>query len=257
MSEAERADDWEDHWGQYAASASLNPAQTLRHRAILRALRDLPGRLERLLDVGSGQGDFLGRAVAADVAREFAGFELSASGVAISRRKVPQASFLQVDLFSAPPGASAYNGWATAAVCSDVIEHVDDPIGFLRLLRSYLCDGGHLILTVPGGPMSKFDHHIGHRRHYDDVSIRETLSAAGFEVEHVWLAGFPFFNLYRMLVILRGKRLIADASSSDATQLNGVARLVMRAFEILFRFNLRSFPLGWQIVALARKPAAT
>ena len=91
-------DDWDAHWDRYARSASMNPAQVMRHALILRALRTGHWPVERLLDVGSGQGDFLVKAWQAGAARSVAGFELSDAGVKIARAKLPEASLLQVDL---------------------------------------------------------------------------------------------------------------------------------------------------------------
>ena len=99
-------------------------------------------------------------------------------------------------------------------------------------------------MTVPAGPMSAFDHFIGHRSHYDRTSIARVLDAAGFKVEAVKLAGFPFFNLYRLVIILLGKRLMAGT----------LASLAMALFRILFQFNLANSSLGWQILAVARRP---
>jgi len=252
--ENSQPDDWDSHWERYAASASQNPAQQMRHQLILDALRTVAPRTGRLLDVGSGQGDFLTMAAGSGVARECVGFELSASGVQISRAKLPTAEFLQVDLYAPSPESAKFRGWADLAVCSDVIEHVDEPVKFLRALGEYLSDGADLVITVPGGPMSKFDHHIGHRRHYTSALMRETLEQAGFTPKKVWLAGFPFFNLYRLLVILRGERLIADVETGDAGAASSrLASAVMSAFRLLFKLNLRHFPLGWQVVALAAK----
>lgn len=249
-----KEDDWDSHWDRYAASARLNPAQHMRHRSILAALRRGPWPIERLLDVGSGQGDFLDAAVRAGAARAYAGFELSESGVRISRSKVPQADVLQNDLLAPGEEAARFAGWASAAVCSDVIEHLDDPVGFLRALSTYLAAGALLVLTVPGGPMSQFDRHIGHRRHYDGKLVAEVLEKSGFVVEHVWLAGFPFFNLYRLLVVLRGSRLIADVESDARDEVaSPLAKLVMTAFDVLFKYNLSNCRFGWQVVALARK----
>ena len=36
-----------------------------------------------------------------------------------------------------------------------------------------------LVVTVPGGPMSAFDHHIGHRRHYDIPDLTALLEGRG------------------------------------------------------------------------------
>jgi cyclopropane fatty-acyl-phospholipid synthase-like methyltransferase len=245
-------DDWDEHWDRYAAAAALNPAQRMRHDAIVRILKTAPHPVQRLLDVGSGQGDFLSRAVAERIARVYAGFEMSESGISISKTKVPGAEFVRVDLFAPPADAARFAGWADAAVCSDVIEHVDDPVGFLRNLRTYLAPGALLALTVPGGPMSTFDHHIGHRRHYTKRLAREVLEDAGFMVDTVMRAGFPFFNLYRLVVIARGARLIEDVESDGERAAGGLARLVMALFRVLFRFNLKDSTAGWQIVAVAR-----
>ena len=90
MPEGFQKDDWDSHWVRYAASASQNPAQHMRHKLILEALQSVSWPTERLLDVGSGQGDFLAKAAHAGVAQSYAGFELSASGIRISRNKLPQ-----------------------------------------------------------------------------------------------------------------------------------------------------------------------
>jgi SAM-dependent methyltransferase len=226
----------------------------MRHRAILSALRRCKPVLERLLDVGSGQGDFLLAAVQSRVAGAYAGFELSESGVRISKNKVPQAEFLRSDIFAPAEEASKFVGWASAVVCSDVIEHVDDPVGFLRAVATYMERDSTLILTVPGGPMSEFDRYIGHRRHYGEALVREVLVRSGFLVERVQLVGFPFFNLYRLLVILRGKRLIGDVESgADESSVGRLAQTVMTIFDFLFRFNVSNSRFGWQVVALARR----
>jgi SAM-dependent methyltransferase len=245
-------DDWESHWTRYAAVAGLNPAQHLRHAAIMKALKREHLPVARLLDIGSGQGDFLARAAAEKAAGVYAGFELSAAGVNVSRAKAPQAQFFQVDILAPPPDAERFAGWATAAVCSEVVEHVDDPVAFLSALRTYLAVDATLVLTVPGGPVSKFDRHIGHRGHFTKARARQILSDAGFRVDTVRLVGFPFFNLYRLMVILRGQQLVDDAESQTETAATGLARLAMHAFGFLFNFTLEDFPLGWQVVAIAK-----
>ena len=249
-------DDWDRHWKSFAEAASLNPAQQFRHRLIVEKARSAwRGRAlpARLLDFGSGQGD-----LAVELHRTFpqwdlVGFEMSVEGVAISTAKVGSGRFLAVDLFHPSPEAAAFAGWADLAACSEVLEHVDDPVGFLRATMTYLRPGARLFITVPGGPMSAFDRHIGHRRHFDAASLRTVIEAAGFQADQVERSGFPFFNLYRLLVILSGKRLVSAAQRGE------VARgLVPRALSAIFRplllRSLRDAPGGWQMVAQARRP---
>ena len=63
------------------------------------------------------------------------------------------------------------------------------------------------------------DRHIGHRRHFTPADLAQVLGAAGFTVETATGAGFPFFNLYRLTVILRGARLKDDASGEPGALL--------------------------------------
>jgi hypothetical protein len=96
--------------------------------------------------------------------------------------------------------------------------------------------------------MSAFDRHIGHRKHYAPEELRCLLERAGFRVECACGAGYPFFDLYRRVVIARGSRLIDDVSRRPSL----VARTAMGVFDALFRLNLRS--RGWQTFAVAKYP---
>ena len=53
-------------------------------------------------------------------------------------------------------------------------------------------------------------------------------------------------------MIARGKKLAQDVEGAEGAS-SGLARLVMRAFNVLFRLTLPDAPFGWQIVAVARK----
>ena len=249
-------DDWDAHWAHYAASAAENPAQKMRHDIVARLLAEDARSEAQIFDLGSGQGDLIGKLARLLPDARFVGVELSESGVCISRRKVPSATFLVADIFQPAPALAALVGWATHAVCSEVLEHVDDPVGFLKRSLVYLAPNARLIVTVPGGPMSAFDRHIGHRQHFDRRKIRLMLEHAGYLVERVYLAGFPFFNLYRLLVIGRGKRLTRDVESNAFGASSGPARFAMKLFRVLFHANLLDSPFGWQVIVRARKPSS-
>lgn len=246
-------DNWDSHWDRYADAASQNPAQIMRHGLIVKLLRSVTERGSKVLDIGSGQGDLLVKLHGAMPQAELLGFELSASGVEISRRKLPVGKFFVVDLFQPPVEVKDFAGWATDAVCSEVLEHVDSPVDFLKASRPYLAADARLVVTVPGGPMSAFDRHIGHRQHFTRESIGRILGEAGYTVERVYLSGFPFFNLYRCVVIARGEKLAGDVHTGQSGFSAGLAKAVMAVFRGLFKLNLMSSPFGWQVVAVARK----
>lgn len=258
-------DDWESHWGDYASTATDNPAQAYRRGQVLAALR-ATGPPSRFLDIGAGQGDLL-RFVANEFPNaELAGLELSRTGVEECRRKVPGALVVQRNLLEAAPVAETLGRWASHACCSEVLEHVDDPALLLRNALPHLQPGAWVVITVPGGPRSAFDKHIGHRRHFNKASLRAVLVNAGLEVERVSGAGFPVFNLYKLAVIARGRRLIDDVKASEASEADTAAdesslggrsaTLAMKAFDRLFRFARPDSRFGWQLVAVARAPGS-
>jgi cyclopropane fatty-acyl-phospholipid synthase-like methyltransferase len=255
MTPTPERDDWDSHWATYAAAASANPAQQMRHDAVVAEIRARRGTGPlRILDIGSGQGDLLVKLRAAFPEAELLGLELSRSGVEISRAKVPDATLIVADLFAPPGELQRFEGWATHAVCSEVLEHVDSPESFLRAASPYLASDCAVVVTVPSGPMSAFDHHIGHRQHFTREAIAGVLRSAGFAVERVRMAGFPFFNAYRLTVIARGRRLTADIEGSSDRGPGRLATWAMGAFRFLFRFNTADSRFGWQVIAIGRKP---
>lgn len=242
--------DWDRHWDHYSRSTRSNPAQALRRRLIHRLLgadADAPGAA--ILDIGCGPGDLLAEMSRYFPGAAFAGTDLSDSGLAETACNLPAARLQRFD-FSNPgesPGDLA--GWASHTVCSEVLEHVDDPACVIANIVPCLKPGGRLVVTVPGGPMSAFDKHLGHRRHYTKADIRALLEQAGLQVEVVAASGFPTFNLYRLVVIVRGEKLVDDVNDEPGL----LARAVMAVFQGLLRVSLFDAPWGWQIVASARK----
>ena len=251
-------DNWNRHWDDYSQCAQANPALEYRRRVIFSLLKlPNPGSGVRLLDIGSGQGDLAAAVRKRFPSAQLLGLELSQSGVEISRQKVRDARFVQRNLLEKIEVPEDQRGWATHAVCSEVLEHVDDPRQLLESARKYMSPGCLLVVTVPGGPMSSFDRHIGHRKHYTPSDIATLFREVGYETEQLLRAGFPFFNLYRSLVVLRGDKIIEDATARQDRPASLSARLAMGMFSPLFHLNFNSSPWGWQMVGTARMPKLT
>jgi SAM-dependent methyltransferase len=246
-------DDWNRHWGDYAESDTHSPAQAYRRKLVLERLRlgEYRGN-PRVLELGSGQGDLAKEIKARHPEVELLGLDASDTGLGIARRKVPAGTFLQQDFtepFSVP---ERFVGWATHAICSEVLEHVEDPAQVLANARRCLAPGARLVVTVPAGPRSAFDRHIGHRRHFTPRTLEAAISGAGLDVETAHAAGFPFFNLYRLAMVARGPRLINDVAHTGPLPFG--VRAAMLTFSLLFELNSSTTPWGWQLVAVAREP---
>lgn len=248
MSEA-LCDNWDQHWADFSEAAKTAPATRYRERVCLRLLKiATPGAGVRMLDIGSGTGGFAELFCARFAEAKLLGLEYSKTGVELSARRVPRAEFVQRDLLAPTSGQQDFSFAATHAVCSEVLEHLDDPLTLLLNAKMYMAPGCRLIVTVPGGTPNRFDTYIGHRRHYSPADLRELLAKAGFEVELATGVGFPFFNLYRQLTTWRGDRLKRDVAGPPSLAL----RAGMAIFAFLFRFNRMSS--GLQTVAVARRP---
>jgi SAM-dependent methyltransferase len=232
------SDDWDKHWNEHAAMLALNPAVAFRRRLVIEmlSLSDANGPV-RLLELGC--------------------LDLSVKGVEIAGRNVPAAHFFQQDFTQPLRLEERYHGWATHVVCSEVLEHLDDPVAMLRNVRALFAPGCRIIVTVPAGPLSAFAKHIGHRRHYTQRLLETTLHQAGLVVAELRGAGFPFYNLYLLATIARGKKLIEDAGGQNGATPSLAARLGMRVFSPLFKLNLNRSNLGWQVVAIAAEPLRT
>lgn len=247
--------EWDWHWSALGEPVEGHPASAYRLRLLVERLGS-PGPGDTLLDIGCGQGE-----TALLLHRQFPavrilGTDYSASGVARAAAAAEAAgaemTFFQRDLLAPAPVPPELRRCATVAVCSEVLEHVDDPTLLLRNATEYLAPGCRLVVTVPAGPRSAFDKHIGHRQHFRPDGLRTVLRGAGFEVLDVTRAGFPFFDLYRTMVILRGRRLVRDLTEHPEEGGGGSAHAALAVFSRLFRLNLDRSPFGWQLVAVAR-----
>ncbi len=251
-------DDWDDHWDRFGENALGNPANDYRHAMVLKLLGDLrPGSV--LLDIGSGQGqfaiDFQGRHPEVAVW----GVEYSSEGVrraraAAARAGVP-ARFVERDLLQ-PTTPDEGQPRATHAVCSEVLEHVPDPTVLVRNSLSLLAPGARVVVTVPGGPRSAFDLHIGHYQHFSADGLRSVLTDGGLAVDRVLRTGFPFFNLYKLAVIARGDKLVQDVTAGpDSGSSSRLQQAATTFFNKTFPLNRDDSRFGWQLAAIAHVPA--
>lgn len=246
----EETDNWDVHWPALIEAMHKSPATRYRWRLILNLLgiKNSPDCV--FVDVGCGEGSVVAKVKEKYPRAKVYGIDISEGGLRFAAARTPSATFIRHNLFESVPEVLLKR--ATHILCSEVIEHLDEPIKFLSVSKHLLSDDGRLLVTVPRGPLGAYDRHIGHRKHYTMETLRGELTAAGFEVERIYSAGFPFFNLYRALILARGDAAVGDAQGNSNPLLGFVANCMMWSFRILFLFNLTRSPWGWQLVAIAK-----
>ncbi|MCB1744574.1 MAG: class I SAM-dependent methyltransferase, partial [Gammaproteobacteria bacterium] len=245
-------DDWDAHWAKYSKRARVNPGQLMRFGWLVRRVsQTIAAQTDPiLLDIGSGTGHLLQIIHERLPALEAIGVEYSQEGVEIGRRAVPSATFVQADLLQPQSQSLIGDRLATVATCSEVLEHVDDPSLLMRTASAFLGSGAIVHVTVPGGPMSAFDHAIGHRQHFTPESLSRVMEAAGYETVSAGRIGFPFFNLYRYLIIASADRVESAANSEpSAAELTA-----SHVFSWLMHLNVGAIQKGFQIVGSFRRP---
>lgn len=253
----ENRDGWDEHWSNLNDITMLNPAQHYRHKLLIEALAEciaLRPYRANIYDFGSGQGDLVAMLASKFSGRSFTGLELSGVGVEISKAKAPTAKFRQCNLLEDSPPHTDLYGQCNIGICAEVLEHLDEPRKMLSVIKRYLAPGALLIITVPSGPMNSFEKAIGHRKHYQPEELMALVESAGLSVLRVQRAGFPFFNLYKLVALMRGEKLRSDANGNSGV--HGLMMFVLRVFDFLFeRFNFRNSPFGWQLMLIAEKPS--
>lgn len=249
-------------WRSYAHLDAVSPAAYHRRRLVGQLAARIARGAQTALDVGCGQGELLDELAARLPTARVSGADVSEQSIADSRRRNPRADLFLLDL-TAPDFENAQSGRLASfelVVCSEVLEHISDHAVATRHLAQLLAPGGHLIVTVPGGKMSRFDRVIGHHRHYRSSDLGRLLSGAGLEVERVIAWGFPFHTLYRSAVRVASRAAIPEDGAPRQGSKSGVVSGVLgqgyalfgRTLKPLFYLNLNRW--GEQMLAVARRP---
>jgi len=197
----------ETHWWNLA-----------RNHIVLRTLNQFIGREASIIEVGCGRGvvvDYLRRRGFACVGVERATVE-PLSAVRDYVRVGTDAASLEAD------ERRSYD----ALLLLDVIEHIADPILFMRELVDSFPALSHILLTVPARAelWSNYDDHYGHFRRYNREQLAEL--AKGLPVK-VAALGYFFHAAY---LLLRTLNLFKQTRATTLHPPSGAARWLHRLF---------------------------
>lgn len=214
------------------------------------ARRLAPGAGERrILDVGCGTGGMLpilapyGRVsgidmepLALDYCRK-RGFD----DVALQQGYAPAQPFDIITLF-------------------DVLEHVPDEAGFLRLLSGWLKPGGLLVVTVPAFQWlwSRHDDLNHHQRRYRRSQLIGALTGNGFRVERASYFNFLLFPVVAVTRLFEGQPRPGASEDEEVLKhltiggLNGPLTSLFAAERHLL--GVGDLPWGVSLMAVARRP---
>jgi SAM-dependent methyltransferase len=203
------------------ASADLHHWWFVGRRAVIEAalVRHVPPG-SRFLDVGCGRG-----ALTADLARHFRveGVDVDPEQVeATSRRGIP-ASVVEPEK-PLPDGFDAVGAF-------DVLEHVDDDVGFATRLAAATRPGGVVAVAVPAyrslwGPS---DAVAGHHRRYRLPEVVAVMAAAGVRTAHATYFNTMLFPVIAPLRLLGYPRHLQGIARPPPEPVNRWLASVFRA----------------------------
>jgi 2-polyprenyl-3-methyl-5-hydroxy-6-metoxy-1,4-benzoquinol methylase len=128
-------------------------------RAFARRVVALAGRPgQRVADIGCGTGELLRELAAMWPASELVGVDFAASRLLTAAAAAPPVTLVDADLGAPLPfGDGAFD----TVFCTEVLEHLKNPVGALREMRRVLTPGGRLTLSVPNATGFAPFHRLG------------------------------------------------------------------------------------------------
>ena len=141
----------------------------------------------------------------------------------------------------------------------DVLEHIEDAKGFLKVLETILAPSGHLILSVPAHPefYDVRDEMLGHFRRYDRAALLDDLAATQLEIRDV-----HYWNLLGWVERKIRQRLFSRVNTHQQYRFRYSRSLFMRFLNhflraYFFTIENRIRPVrGLTLILVAQKPAA-
>jgi SAM-dependent methyltransferase len=231
-------------WPQMSDYIRYNPGARHRRRHIFSFLDRL--RFRSLLDVGCGNAELLRLIEGRYPGVALTGVDLSAVVVADNARRAPQMRFAVANVEVDPlPGP------VDVIVCSEVLEHLHDPLAALCHLRDALLPGGHAVLTTPTGKVHATERHFGHTKHPTVEELRRDCEAAGFEVVELLNWGFPMYRLTKWATNLRPDEALTRFAGERPYGI--FEKAVSSTLTLVNALNLDRSPAGVQLFALVRR----
>jgi ubiquinone/menaquinone biosynthesis C-methylase UbiE len=150
-------------FSETAENYAHSMAPSLRTMAVSVVQRARLRERDRILDAGTGTG--VGAAAAMTSGREVVGVDGAAGMLAIARREVPGARFVEADFANLPFPAGSFD----VVISVHALHFADDPVATLAEWRRVATGGGRLSLSVPG-PRAALAHRL-----YDPIYRRHGL----------------------------------------------------------------------------------
>jgi ubiquinone/menaquinone biosynthesis C-methylase UbiE len=132
----------------YAKHTSKNPLKKFLinnfYKVLFSQIKDL--KIESILDVGCGEGITLSKLKENKIGRRYEGIDYSKEAVKIANKNYPNLHILEGDIYKLKYKDNSFD----LVICSEVLEHLEDPQKALRELMRV--SRRYILLSVPNEP---------------------------------------------------------------------------------------------------------
>jgi len=216
-----------------------------RHEILVRQLTRIGRPIKEALEVGCGHG----------IVRQLVERDLrfAVDGCDLNRRALEMAAsgkgrVFVYDIFDRNP---ALLGAYDLVLLMDVIEHLDDDLGFLSAALEHLKPGGIVAINVPAHMAfySKYDEVVGHKRRYNIARIEWLFRHTKIEPLSIAYWGLT------LLPLLFARKLVLRFVSREQTihtgfaEQNVVTRKILRIIQRLELSAPFPMPIGTSLMA--------
>jgi len=236
--------DYDEQWSRLSDFIKYNPGARHRRRLIADAISKLPPP-STVLEVGCGPGELIMDLKRLCPTAKLTGLDLSTVAIEACRRAHPDVAFHVADIVE-----GALDSSFDLIVCSEVTEHVDDPVRALRNMRTMTTEGGFLMLTTPHGRIHSTELAIGHLKHPTRSELTQWLQEAGFAVVRMRQWGWPGYTTLKYVANLAPETVVDHLGQGEYSET--MRRLNDIAYHLARWFSLPASPLGPQFVVTAQ-----
>lgn len=211
-------------------AATMSPAMA-EMRAYPRYLLDqvLPSLGDRVWEIGVGHGQYT--AWLREAGKTVLATDIDPACVQQAATRFQHDSGVvtaQVDLTHPETVLAQRSFRADSLICFNVLEHLDDDVSALQVLRAAVEPAAVLGIIVPAHPQlfGKMDAEAGHFRRYTRQTLRQTIISAGWQVQQT-----RYLNLLGAVGWWYHNRLRKSAGLDDARvnrQMRGADRWLPR-----------------------------
>ncbi|MCM8787750.1 MAG: class I SAM-dependent methyltransferase [Candidatus Omnitrophica bacterium] len=200
-----------------------------------------------VLDIGCGTGDYINIFTKYRIA--YTGLDLSNYAINELRKKYPKEKYPELNFICEDIFKYQSKDKYDIAFLSEVLEHINDEIEFLKIINNFLVKDGILILSVPYDQSlwSYADEQAQHKRRYSKDYLRSMLERSGFNCNKLICYGFPLLRIYWSLT-KRFRKKIQNEIKPPAKRLFLIINKIFLLDLLFLRTNR-----GVGLIAVAQK----